>query len=278
MMRGWFGTLVAGLLFPALASAQAPACQFHWQAGDVLIYRIEHITTASEVAGENKSESKTHLNLTKRWQVLEVDNAGVATLQLTMTSLRLETTSPSGSSLSFDSTMPDKSDPDLREQLARLVGTPLATLRMDAQGQLVEVKESKHGPASRFESELPFLCTLPGGALQTGKSWERAYKITLEPPQGTGDKFDAVQHYTCKSVDDATATLTLTTELKALPENALDRVPLLQLQPEGEIVFDLKAGRLRSANLHIEKELADYQGEGSNYKFQSTYTEEYVEK
>jgi hypothetical protein len=66
----------------------------------------------------------------------------------------------------------------------------------------------------------------------------------------------------------------LTTTLKAFPENLLDRVPLLQLQPEGEVTFDLDTGRLKKAVLHIKKELAGQQGEGSSYRFESTYTEE----
>ncbi len=61
-----------------------------------------------------------------------------------------------------------------------------------------------------------------------------------------------------------------------MPESLLDRVPLLQLQPEGEVVFDFKEGRLSRASLHIEKELKGHQGEGSSYRFQSTYTEEFI--
>jgi hypothetical protein len=54
-------------------------------------------------------------------------------------------------------------------------------------------------------------------------------------------------------------------------------VPLLQMQPEGEVAFDIKEGRLRRASLRIEKELKGQQGEGSSYRFQSTYMEEFVE-
>src|SRR5207249_4975021 len=107
-------------------------------------------------------ETRTKLNLTKRWQVLDVDAAGVATLQLALASLRLETTTPSGGVLLFDSQDADKSDPHMREQLGRFVGQPLALLRMDSQGKVVEVKESKHGPASRFETEPPFVLVFPG--------------------------------------------------------------------------------------------------------------------
>jgi hypothetical protein len=277
MIRGWFCTLVAGLVFAASATAQAPAWQFRWQSGQALTYRVEHTTSATEVVGKDKNESKTKLNLTKNWQVLQVDAAGVATLQLSLIAMRLETTTPSGSTLLFDSDDAQKSDPELRKELSKFVGQPLAVLRLDSQGKVVEVKESRHGPASRFESELPFVIQLPAAGPIVNQNWDRSYKITLEPPQGTGEKYDAVQNYACKSVDTSTATITLTTTVKNMPESVLDQVPLLQMQPEGEVTFDLQNGRLRKAMLHIEKELKGHQGEGSSYRFQSNYTEEFVE-
>ena len=51
------------------------------------------------------------------------------------------------------------------------------------------------------------------------------------------------------------ATVALSTQFKKTPESALDRVPLIQKQPQGEVVFDLANGRMHSANLRIEEEL-----------------------
>ena len=51
---------------------------------------------------------------------------------------------------------------------------------------------------------------------------------------------------------------------------------LLQLQPEGEVVFDAQSGLMRSARLTIDKELKNHQGEGTSYRFQRTYVEQYV--
>ena len=277
MVRAFLFAIVSGLILTPLGWAQAGQWQFRWQQGQTLTYVVEHATSAAEVVGDSKSDTRTKLNLTKRWQVLDVDASGVATLQLSLAALRLEATTPTGGVLLFDSNDPAKSDEHMREELGKFVGQPLAVLRMDVYGRVVEVKESKHGPASRFDSELPFVFTLPAGAPAPGQGWDRAYKITLAPPQGTGEKYDAVQKYVCKAVANGLATLTLSTELKNMPENALDRVPLLQLQPEGEVVFDIAHGRLHSASLKIEKELKGHQGEGSSYKFQSSYTEKYLE-
>jgi hypothetical protein len=274
MLGRWSVAVCVGLVVAAAAPAQT-AARFRWQPGQVLVYNVAQVTTASEVIQGNKSETSTKLNHSKRWEVLGVDDAGVATLQLSLTALRIETALPNGSVLLFDSAAPDKSNPDLREQLGRYVGQPLAVLRVDGLGKVLEVKESKHGPASRFESEPPFLFVLPEGGVKSGQNWERAYHVTLEPPHGTGEKYEAGQHYVCSGIAGAAVTVRLTTTMKKLPEALADQMPLLQVQPEGEVVFDTQAGRLQSARLAIDKELKGHQGEGSSYRFQSSYTEQY---
>jgi hypothetical protein len=246
----------------------------HWQPGQVLVYRAEHDIQANEVVGVEKIANKSRLSVTKRWEVASVDSAGIATIQLTLLRLRSEFTRPDGEVVIFDSADPKTTE--TKDQLSRYVGPVLAVLRIDAWGKVVEVRESKFGAASRFESELPFVAVLPTGELKTGTAWERTYQITLEPPQGTGEKYAAMQRYRCNGVAGSLVTLALTTELKSAPEAAGDRVPLAQSLPAGEVVFDMRAGRLHSATLKVDQEIKGHQGEGSSYHFQSNYTEQYV--
>jgi hypothetical protein len=275
MIRTGMAAGFALLATAALAPAQTAPARLHWQAGQVLTYRVEEVTVATDALPDGKAESKTKLNLIKRWQVVSVDTAGVATLQLSLALLRLETTTPAGDTLLFDSANPDKSNPEMRDQLGGFVGKALALLRVDGQGRVLEVKESKFGPASRYEDRLPFVGVLPADGPRPAQEWQRDYKITLEPPTGAGEKYDAVQKYVCKSAADGTAVVSVTTSLKATPKPA-EQAALLQMQPEGEITYDLKAGRLKSASLKIDKEVKGHQGEGSSYHLQATYTEEYI--
>ena len=274
----WALTPVVVALWGAQAApAQAQtAWRFRWQTGQVLTYRVEQQTRSLEVDADGKVETRTKVRLVKRWQVLAVDKDGVATLSHSLVSLRLENTAPSGETLVFDSAEPAKSDPQLREQMTPLIGVPLSKLRVDGLGRLIEVKESKFGPASRYEAELPFLIALPSAEGRPGQSWQRPYQITVEPPQGTGEKYAAVQTYTCKRVEGAGAYLELKTEMKTQPEALGDQVPLLRFQPEGEAVFDLGHGLLHAARLQVHKELKGHRGAGSSYLFESTYTEQYA--
>jgi hypothetical protein len=276
MIRTTIAALLAVLATTSLASAQAP--RFRWQTGQVLVYRSEHATLVAYVMGDSKSEIRTRVQSTKRWQVLDVDAAGTATLQLSLPSLVYETTTPDGETLTFDSANPDKSPEKMRKDFLPFVGQPLVVLRIDTQGKVIEVKKANavFGSVAKFENEPPFKVLLPVGEMKAGQSWERTYQITLEPPQGTGEKYPAVQRFACKGIADNLATVALTTDVKAMPAAPDDQVPLWQMQPEGEIVFDVQAGRLHKATLHIDKEAKGTQGEDSSTHFQSVYTEQYI--
>ncbi len=269
------GVLVALVVGPV--SAQAPVgARLRWQPGQVLLYKSEHSTFASDSVGDNKSETRSLVKVTRRWQVLAVDAAGVATLQMSLVALAQERTTPKGEVLRYDSADPDKSSPELKGAFSKFLNVPLAVLRVDGLGRLVEVKESKFGPASSYENQLPFVGVLPAEGLRTGASWQRDFLITLAPPLGTGEKHPAVQRFTCKSVTADRAVVAFTTELKTAPATPADAVPLWQVLPAGELVYDLRAGRLQSATLTIDKEVKGHQGENSACKFRSSDKVEYV--
>ncbi len=274
MLRQSLAAVGALVVWASIASAQTGP--FHWQKDQILVYKVEETTETTDTKDDDKAVTKTRLNLTKRWQVAAVDAQGVATLQLSVTALLQEMTDAKGKTLLFDSANPDKSTPELKEQMTRYVGPVLAVLRVDSYGRVVEVKERKFGSADRFEIELPFVGVVPAGALKAGQQWERTFKVTLDPPQGTGEKYDAVQRYTCKAADANAATIAVATEMKTQPDAAANRVSLVQNLAEGDLVFDYQAGRLKNATLKVDKEVKEPQGEGSNYHFVRTLSIQYA--
>src|SRR5262249_11209660 len=154
MIRRVMAALLAALAVVPAAVAQTPG-RLRWQVGQVLTYRVEHTTQDNEVTPEATFERKTHLSLVKSWQVVGVDRDGVATVRLWLRSLVWETTKPGGDVLRYDSTNPDKSTPEMRDSFGKYFKEPLAVLRIDPLGRVVQVKESHFGPASRFEVEVP---------------------------------------------------------------------------------------------------------------------------
>src|SRR5262249_47780526 len=151
------------------------------------------------------------------------------------------------------------------------VGPVLAVLKIAPRGDLIQVKESKVGPATRFAADLPFKMTLPDNGPKVGEAWDRTYTIQLDPPLGTGEKYAATQKYTCKEPKNGLVTIGLVTEIKELPVQTSEQIPLLPLMPEGTLYFHAESGRYYAARLKIAKELKNHQGEGSTYNYTSTY-------
>lgn len=271
----WLATSV-GLMVASAAFCQEPTWRFQWQAGQVLKYHVEQNFTVSETADGKTTEFKVKQINNKNWKVLTVDEVGTATIELSMTSLEMEQTTPAGETLTFNSANPEKSTPQLRDQLAKYVGQRLALLRVDATGKVVEVKESSYGPASRYESLPPFLIVLPGKSVAQGETWSRSYNLTLDPPAGTGEKYPATQDYKCRVVQGGKTIIDFATAIKELPPSVADQVPLLEKQTAGAVLFNFQAGRMEQAKIVVDKELKGHRGEGSSYHFKSVYTERYA--
>ena len=201
-----------------------------------------------------------------------MDAKGVATVEMSIVSMRWERKAGKEEDV-FDSSKPDDLN---KSEMAKHVGPVLAVLRIDPRGNVVEVKESKVGPATRFAADLPFKLVLPDAEPKVGESWDRSYTIQLDPPLGTGEKYAAVQKYTCQEPKGGFLTVGLTTQVKDPPAQAADQIPLLPLTQDGTLFFHAPSGRYYGARFKVERELKNHQGEGSSYKFTSTYVEDLV--
>jgi hypothetical protein len=269
MHKQWMLAVLLAGIAPA-----AQAQQFRWTKGETLTYRVKHDTTITEVVDGAQRQFKSRIELLKRYRVADVDAHGVATLEYSLAAMRSEQTRPSGDVLRFDSTDPAKSTPELRNQLAKYIGTILAVMRIDQTGNVIAVKQ---GPA-RYREEPPFTLVLSGGPIREGISWTRDLDVTLDPPLGTGEKHAALQEWRCTKLAGAIATIALKTSFRKIPEAVQERMPLLQKETQGEVVFDTTPGRVVSVRLTVDRTLMNHQGEGSSYRYESTYTEDLAAK
>lgn len=274
----WLGWLAAGAGLAQPGDHPTPPI-FRWQPGQQLRYQLEHITQASDTQPDGTtSNTATHLWLSRRWNVLEVDQQGTARVQLILDKLKITITRPDKTQLTYDSEDTNQANSEMHKEMGRYVGGVLAELLVDARGLVVKVLKSEHGPGSRFEADLPFKLTLPSVALTDKQVWTRNYQITLEPPGGTGEKLPARQEYLCKGFNGTLALIGLRTVIE-LPANfsVADQIPLLTLQPEGDIFFNVQTGRYQGARLKVERELKNHRGEGSSFRYHSTFSEDLVE-
>jgi hypothetical protein len=268
MLRQGLGALALLGALVSAASAQSN-WQFKFQKDQHLEFRVHHETSVTEVVGGKKSETASRLEIAKKWRVLDVDSQGVATLELSLTALRNEQRRPSGEVLLFDSRDLIKSTPELRG-MAKFLNTPIALIRVDRIGRVVEVKK---GPADKYEAEPPFVVVLPMAQAAEGQAWVRPFTIALEPPLGAGEKYTAEQKASCAKIQNGRAVLAVTTAIKNMPDSPGEQVPLIQKQMAGQVIVDLDRGCLEQVQLSVDRTVENHQGQGSSYRFASNYAE-----
>jgi hypothetical protein len=284
MIRGW--TILALLLSTTAVSADAPP-RFRWKPGQTLTYSVQQTTTVTETTiedGTNKpvtAGTKTTLALTRRWDVKAVDATGTATLEMTITTMRQEIVRPGPldkeGQPTADRIVLDSATDEGRQQMAAFLNKPVLTAKVDARGQLIEAKAAS-GSTDRLQAELPFRLTLPDQLPAVGGSWDRAFTIKLDPPHGSGEKYDATQTYTLKGDSQGHAVVGVATALKAPPKDPAEMPGLLPLLWEGDVYFRMGTGRYSGARLAVKKEIPNHQGEGTKFVYESQLTEGLAEK
>lgn len=267
---------------PALAQPPAPAPaapRFKWESGKVLAYRVVQTTTVKETVLEEKTEkpvtteARTSLVLVRKWTVKDVDKDGVATLEMSITEMKQEFRQPDGMNVVVDSAKPEDA-----KNMTAFLNKPIVTVRIDPQGKLVEVKEAKGG-AARLQAELPFRLTLPDAAPAAGQAWDRPFAVKLDPPNGTGESYDFTQKYVSKgATKEGLLVVGVETALKAPPKTTGEQVPLVPMLWTGDVYFNTVAGKYHAARLTAKAELANHQGEGTKFVYESTYSEDAIEK
>lgn len=280
MVRFTLFALAFSVSVSALAQQPAaPAPQFKWEAGKTHTYRVVQQTVVKETVLEEKTEkpvtteARTNLGLVRKWTVKDVDPQGVATLEMSITEMKQEFRQPDGTTGAVDSTRPADA-----KAMADYLNKPIVTVRLDAQGKLVEVKEAKGGTAARLQAELPFRLTLPNALPEAGKTWDRPFAVKLDPPAGTGESYDFVQKYTSKGTKDGYLIVGVGTALKAAPKTTGEQVPLVPMLWAGEVYFNTAAGKYQAARLTAKAELVNHQGEGTKFVYESTYSEDCLDK
>jgi hypothetical protein len=267
----WLSIAALALLGQAFGE---DAVRFRFRPGESWQYRVQQTTRVTQTfQGEtNLLESSTEL--VKRWEVKEVLPDGSAWLQLSIPELKLKQKLPSGQSIVYDSTQPQQSHAALREQMEQFVGKPTVQLKVDSRGQVLETKPLLPIPGIGTGSEPPFGIVLPESALQAGQRWQRSFQIVLEPPLGTGQKYDAEQHYEVRTLAAEQAEITFVTQLKNPPTDPAEKIPLLQKITRGVAVLDRMTGRVTLLRVQAGGTVEGLEGApDSKYEFFSEYVE-----
>ncbi len=280
MIRFALAVLLVSFGSPAFAQN---LLRFKWTAGEQLAFSVVQDTTIAETAPlqtgakPETMTTTTKLTIGKRWDVKEVDAAGTATLTLSITAMKQEIAKPivgKDGKIAIDTIVMDSATPDGAKDMAEYLNKPILTAKVDARGGVIEAKAVAGDSATnRLQAELPFRVQLPEQAVAIGGTWERTFNVKLDPPLGIGESHEAKQTYTHRATNNGYAVIGVTTAFKSMPLAAAEQQPLIPWLWEGDVFVAIDTGRYAGTKLTAKKTIANHQGEGTKFVFESSYTE-----
>lgn len=267
-------------VFTSSLVAQESFATFSWQKGQIFRYRVDHKTTAKDTQGSNSTEVQTELGLLKEWKVVEVDEVGSAQIQLKLLALRSITKRPDGQMFSFDSTKPEESTPQLRDQLSKYVKDPVALLVVDKFGKVKEVRENRFGSAKRYDTDPPMGLVLGSGMIILGSKWERDVILSSDPtaPASETNGWKAVVHAECIAATSSSRTIKVDAKWVKEPESSEARIALLQHFPSTEVVLDQPGMPPKLIVSKMDRTIKHGDKDASVYRLISDYRESRIDE
>jgi hypothetical protein len=270
--------VLVGLL-AALPAAAADGVELRWQLakGQTYAYLMKHHEVRTVEVGDQKFETTTDTEVEWLWTVKEVDDKGVAAVEMSMKALRL-TANGRDYDFKYDSSVANTGaeawKKDLIDHLDHLRAARYR-LRIARNGEVKELTGfdkviADHPPGSSVHDtnaltlrDGPFgwflrqsLGVLPDAAVAEGGTWKRPVRLKLEGfGEMTGeteyrlDKPAKVGETPCQVVRfKGTPTLDLDMKLS----NVTLAGPLKITKLEGAVRFDPKAGVVRESEYKTE--------------------------
>jgi hypothetical protein len=274
MDLGRLGKMLSGILFlcvmqvPASAE-QAYLIRYKLQAGERIVSKVAHQSeTQTTIAGVSE-DSKARTSSVKLWEVSSVDISGNMTFVYSIDKVQMSQ-SVGEDSYEYDSES-DPEAPDIFAGVAKHVGIPLATITIDARGELVKRDRDFRIPQLGIgELTIP----LPSEAVAIGAQWHVPRELRLKTDSGKYKLVKVRELYRLEKVSAGIATISMQTQpLTPVVDPALE-AQLLQQLSKGTIKFDLDNGRLVSKRLDWSEKVFGFKGPDSAMRYDASWQEE----
>ena len=266
------------LLAPAVAddAASSPGVklQYRFSPGEEFRVKVTHLAAVDTKIRGVSEKTQTRAVSTKVWQINDIDDEGNITFVYSVEDVSMWQQLSDRPEIRYDSRK-DKEPPPEYKHLADTVGVPIATVTISPAGRIVE-RDNKRPKFSSTIGELTIL--LPESMLQVGEQWTHEEEVSLRLKDMRVKKIKTRQLFTLEKVQSGVATISLKTQVLTPVEDPQVQSQLVQRVKQGEIKFDVDAGRILSQQMDVDETVIGFNGPDSIMKYLSRLTEEVVQQ
>lgn len=245
--------------------------RYKFKSGESIAYEVEHLVKVKTTIDGASETQRSRSVSQKVWEVAEA-NAEQATFSHSIAYLNMWSESQGRAPVAYDSRSDDEVPPEY-EGVAEMVGKPLATVRVDAQGKILDRKDRVN--------QIDFgtgglMMPLPEQQVVTGETWSVERDVPVRLEDGSFKSIKTRQRYRLERVESGVATISLKTQILTPSITARVRSQLIQKLSNGEIRFDIDAGRVLSRQLEWDETVVGFNGPKSNMAYLGRITETFV--
>ena len=259
----------------AAAGEEPVLLRYGFHAGDALESRVEHRALTETTMNGVTQSVETMTDSTRTWKVTGVDGEGTATLEQVVDDVTMTSRTSDRGEVRWTSA--GESEPPPGYEGVRLsLGVPLVRLQVATDGRILERRELRPCPAAASGDLV--VVPLPDEPVLVGHEWTIPQEIVVEVPGGPRKAVRTRLRYRLEAVRDGIATIAVDTTVLTPVDDPRLEARLLERIWDGEIRFDIAAGRITSRKTAIDRRVVGFGGPESSVRYKASLEERLVDR
>ncbi len=281
MVRLGFGAGIAGgvLCFALCGWAWAEQgselpkheLRYRFVPGETIRWNVVHRNQVKTMVAGAAKTVETASRSVKVWRVLRVEADGSAVFEQAVEDIDMRHQMSGCDEVRYNSRT-DKEPPPGFDDVASAVGVPLAFVTLDPCGRVVkrEQKTSKAQAPAQGDITMP----LPEHPVAVGETWSKPGEVTVTAKDGRLIRVKMEQRFTLEEVKTGVARIRMRTLVLTPIRDPAVEAQVVQFAADGEVRFDIAAGRVRSQRTEVDRHVVGFRGETSSIRYVTCFEEE----
>jgi hypothetical protein len=248
--------------------------RYKLKRGDVLRYDVTHRASIRSTIEQETQAAQTRTDSVKAWKVTDVLKNGEIEFLNVVERIHMVNQLPDKDPTEYDSER-DKTPPPGFEDAARAVGVPISSVRISPRGKIIR-RDVKIKGASN-EEDTPVALRLPESSIAIGETWDEPFEVVVATEGGGTKSIQTRRHHELLSVENGIATVKVTYQVLT-PIDPPIECQLVQRLMEGEVKFDIEAGRVVGQKMDIDKRILGFAGPTSSMQYIMRMEEKLLKK
>lgn len=258
---------------PATAAAATQyTLRYQFRSDETIKYDIEQLVSIDTTIAGTHQKTQLRTQSTRCFKVEAVDKQGNIRFSHTIDRVNMWSEVDGRAPVHFDTAESQPTPPEFKN-VADHVGKPISVVTINPAGATLKREDQVQQPDIGLGG---LTIPLPDTAIAIGHQWSVPTELKVQLEDKRIHTIKIRELYELTKVETGVATISVKTQVLTPVEDPRIKSQLIQRISQGEIRFDLDAGRLLSRQLDWDEQVLGFSGADSNMKYLQRLTETLV--